>query len=111
MTQSIRLPTALSFVAMLWVASVAPFAEAKIAIGLGRGGAPAGGPATKPIASPHVLTLDKVNIASFSPDGQTLMTVAEDDRQVHFWSAQTGEETNRFGVAVSGAIFSASGNR
>lgn len=68
-------------------------------------------PTTGPTASPHLLKLAKVNVASFSPDGQILMTVAEDDRQVHFWNAQNGEELNRFGVAVTGAIMSGSGNR
>jgi hypothetical protein len=68
-------------------------------------------PTTGRAASPHLLNLAKVNVSSFSPDGQILMTVAEDDRQVHFWSALNGEELNRFGVAVTGAIMSASGNR
>jgi WD40 repeat protein len=64
-----------------------------------------------PAASPHVLKLEKVGQASFSPDGRVLMTVSEVDHQVHFWDAQTGEEVNRFGVAVRYAVFSGSGNR
>ncbi len=66
-------------------------------------------PAVK--ASPHVLRKDKVTVAAFSPDGKALMTVAEDDRQVHFWDVATGEELNRFGVAVTGAVFSADASR
>jgi WD40 repeat protein len=75
-------------------------------------------PATRPAVpfgvaavSPHVLKLEKVGQASFSPDGRVLMTVSEADHQVHFWDAQTGEEVNRFGVAVRYAVFSGSGNR
>jgi WD40 repeat protein len=111
MIRSTRVPTALLFITLITVATVAACAEARVGIGIAPGGARAGGPATKPVASPHVLTLDKVDVATFSPDGLVLMTVAGDDRQVHFWSARTGEEVNRFGVGVSGAIFSGSGNR
>jgi WD40 repeat protein len=90
-----------------------PAAEAKVPIGFARSRPPAAttASATAPAASPHLLNLTKVKLASFSPDGQTLMTVAEDDRQVHFWRTQTGEEINRFSDAVTGAIFSGSGNR
>ena len=66
-------------------------------------------PAVQP--SPHVLTKSKVTVATFSPDGKVLLTVSEDDGQVHFWDATSGEEVNRFGVAVTQAIFSADGSR
>src|SRR5689334_10060108 len=66
--------------------------------------AAAGEAAVKP--SPHVLKLDKVALATFSPDGKVLMTVGDDEKQVHFWSVGNGEEVNRFGVAVTNAIFS-----
>jgi WD40 repeat protein len=112
MTQSNHLLKGISFVTLVCVAGIACAAEAKIAIGVGGSGrVRIPSPATQPIASPHLLTLAKVSITSFSPDGQILMTVADDDHQVHFWSAQNGEEVNRFGVAVTGAAFSASGNR
>src|SRR4051812_44425344 len=102
-------PAIIVVVAIVCLFIVIPSAIAKIAIGVAR--PQAGAPATRPIASPHLLNLAKVNVASFSPDGQILMTVAEDDREVHFWNTQNGEEVNRFGVAVTGAVFSGSGNR
>jgi WD40 repeat protein len=68
-------------------------------------------PAAIPAASPHVLKLTAVAQASFSPDGQVLMTLSDQDHQIHFWNARTGEEVNRFGVAVRYAVFSESGNR
>lgn len=64
-----------------------------------------------PNASPHVLKLSAVAQASFSPDGQVVMTLSDQDHQIHFWNARTGEEVNRFGVAVRFAVFSDSGNR
>jgi hypothetical protein len=75
---------------------------------------PATRPATPfgiPAASPHVLKLTAVALASFSPAGQILMTLSEQDHQIHFWNTHTGEEVNRFGVAVRFAVFSESGNR
>jgi WD40 repeat protein len=68
-------------------------------------------PANAPAASPHVLRLEKVEIAAFLPDGKLLLTVGEQDNQVHLWNVQTGEEVNRFGDAVTHAIFSTSGTR
>jgi WD40 repeat protein len=67
----------------------------------------------KPVvpASPHLLRLEKVAQSGFSPDGKVLMTTGEVDKQVHFWSVDTGEEVNRFGVAVSNAIFCANSSR
>jgi WD40 repeat protein len=66
-----------------------------------------------PAAGRPVLALKDVAQAAFSPDGRVLMTVsgAAGDRQAHFWSAETGEEVNRFGVAVVGAVFSGDGSR
>jgi WD40 repeat protein len=109
MKQFIRTQCAMLLAANVCVAAFSTSAIAKVAIGFAR--PQPGDAATKPVASPHLLNLNKVNIATFSPGGQILMTVAEDDRQVHFWSVQNGEEVNRFGVAVSGAVFSGSGNR
>jgi len=69
-------------------------------------------PATKaPAASPNLLRLSKVTVATFSPDGKVLLTVSEEDKQVHLWNAETGEEANRFGDSITSAIFSAGGNR
>src|SRR5690348_3558917 len=63
-------------------------ASAKVAIGIARAQQAGARAATRPAASPHLLNLAKVNVASFSPDGQILMTVAEADHQVHFWSVR-----------------------
>jgi WD40 repeat protein len=62
-------------------------------------------------ASPHVLAMKDVSQAAFSPDGRVLMTVSEADKQVHFWDVTNGEEVTRFGVAVTGAVFSGDGSR
>ena len=67
--------------------------------------------AQTPAPSPHKLSLDQIVIAAFSPDGRVLMTVSEKDRQVHFWDVRTAQEVNRFGDAVTQAIFSANGSR
>jgi WD40 repeat protein len=102
------------FVLAAVAAAVAAVCSALVLIPVATGRSPfiqAPAPTTAPAASPHLLNLAKVNLAFFSPDGQMLVTVSDDDHQVHFWSAQNGEEANRFGVAVAGAIMSASGNR
>ena len=80
-------------------------AKAAAKVRLPVSGGSAGAPAVEVQASPHVLKLEKVALAAFSPDGKTLMTVGDVDRQVHFWSTDNGEEVNRFGVAVTNAIF------
>jgi hypothetical protein len=100
------------FSALLLLAAFVGAAKAKVAIGVGPR-PPRGQPAaaTKPVASPHLLALTKVAVANFSPDGELLMTVSEEDHQVHFWKSENGEEVNRFGVDVTYALFSASGNR
>lgn len=86
-------------------------AKAAAKVRLPVSGGSAGAPAVEVQASPHVLKLEKVALAAFSPDGKTLMTVGDVDRQVHFWSTDNGEEVNRFGVAVTNAVFSADGSR
>lgn len=72
-------------------------------------GAPQGERA--PAASPHALRLTKVGLAMFSPDGKYLLTVGEEDKQVHLWDVSNGEEANRFGDAVTHAIFSGNSAR
>lgn len=67
--------------------------------------------ANPPTASPHLLRLEKVAISGFSPDGKLLLTVGEEDKQVHLWNTENGEEANRFGDAVTHAIFSGDGTR
>lgn len=58
-----------------------------------------------------LVKVPKALVAAFSPDGSVLMTVSSTDRQVHFWNTATGEEVNRFGDAVTSAIFSGNGQR
>lgn len=58
-----------------------------------------------------LVKVPKALVATFSPDGSVLMTVSASDRQVHFWSTASGEEVNRFGDAVTSAIFSGNGQR
>jgi WD40 repeat protein len=74
-------------------------------------GASGAKPADTPAASPHLLRLEKVAINAFSPDGKLFLTVGEEDKQVHLWNTESGEEANRFGDAVTHAIFSGKGSR
>lgn len=74
-------------------------------------GAAATKPVNPPAASPHLLRLEKVAQAGFSPDEKRLLTVGEEDKQVHLWNTENGEEASRFGDQVTHAIFSANAPR